>query len=167
MENNNNKEKVFLSLGSNAGDKKENIRKALNMLDNPQYCKPIKVSPLYSTEPWGKKDQDRFINCAVEIITALSPWKLLSFLQDIEKSLGKDIKERWGPRTIDIDIIFYGNKIIFEKKLIIPHPGFRFRKFVLIPLYYLSKDIVDPLSRKKISELSVSVNDNSEVIEIK
>jgi 2-amino-4-hydroxy-6-hydroxymethyldihydropteridine diphosphokinase len=138
-------EKVYLSLGSNLGDSISYLRKAIKIIA----CNNIAVtaiSPVYKTDPWGKKDQALFLNCAIEIETEISPWQLKTIFRDIEYSLGKDIKQRWGERTIDIDIIFYGNKIIYEKKLIIPHPRFYFRNFVLIPLCDISTQILDPVT---------------------
>ncbi len=138
-------EKVYLSLGSNIGDSFNFLTEAVKHIDSDN-IKVTAVSPVYTTEPWGKTDQALFMNCAVELETELSPWKLKNFFRDIEYSLGKDIKQRWGERTIDIDIIFYGNKIIYEKKLIIPHPRFYFRNFVLIPLCDISTQIFDPVT---------------------
>ena len=158
-----NKEVVYLSLGSNIGDRKFYLDKAIEEIKKLEGVELIEVSPFYVTSPWGKKDQRRFLNCAVKVETALSPWVLLERFKNIERELGKDIKERWAERTIDIDIIFYGKKVIFEKKLIIPHPRFRFRKFVLIPLCDISKDFVDPESQKRIEVLLDIVDDDSDV----
>ena len=155
-----------MSLGSNIGDKKRNIIRALELLEYDPFIDVVQESPMYKTEPWGNKQQEYFINCAAKIKTVMSPWKLLNILQETEKKLGKDIREHWGPRTIDIDIIFYGKKIIYEKKMIIPHPRFRFRKFVLIPLYNISSELIDPQSNKTIRELLDSSDDKSEVVMI-
>ncbi len=155
-------EKIYLSLGSNKGDKIENIESAIKKI-NRAGINILNISPKYITEPWGKKDQNEFLNCALEIESGLSPWKLLSIFKQIESSLGKKIIERWGERTIDIDIIFYGNKNIYEKNLIIPHPRFHLRKFVLIPLCDISCEIIDPLSKKTIKELLNSVNDQNKI----
>jgi len=121
--------------------------------------KLIKCSHIYKTEPWGKKNQNDFYNCAVEIKTDFSPWKLKNALKEIELALGKNIFERWGERTIDIDIIFYDKKIIYEKNLIIPHPRFHQRNFVLIPLCDISKDFIDPLSNERLDGLSKRCKD--------
>lgn len=139
-------EKVYLSLGSNKGDSLNYLNMAVKLIDS-DYINVTAVSPVYKTDPWGKTDQDLFLNCAVEAETNFSPWHLKKVFREIENTLGKDIKQTWGERTIDIDIIFYGNKIIYEKKLIIPHPRFHLRNFVLIPLCDISVEIHDPVTK--------------------
>ena len=155
-------EKIYLSLGSNKGNKIQNIELAIKKI-NHSGIRILNISKKYITEPWGKKDQNEFLNCILEIESDLSPWKLLKILKKIELELGKKIIERWGERTIDIDIIFYGNKIIYEKNLIIPHPRFHLRKFVLIPLYDISNRIVDPLSGLSVEEILKKTEDNNTV----
>lgn len=149
---------IFLSLGSNSGDSHQNLLAAIKCMDNSN-LKILKCSHIYKTEPWGKKNQNDFYNCAVEIETNHSPWKLKNILKEIELALGKNIMERWGERTIDIDIIFYGKKIIFEKNLIIPHPRFHQRNFVLIPLCDISKDFIDPVSNETLERLLKNCKD--------
>jgi 2-amino-4-hydroxy-6-hydroxymethyldihydropteridine diphosphokinase len=151
-------ENIFLSLGSNSDDSHQNLLAAINCIGNSN-MKIVKYSHIYKTEPWGKKNQNDFYNCAIEIETDFSPWKLKNALKEIELALGKNILERWGERTIDIDIIFYGNKIIYEKKLIIPHPRFHQRNFVLIPLCDISKEFIDPLSNETLEGLSKNCKD--------
>ncbi len=155
-------EKVYISLGSNKGNSADNITRAIKKIKLYD-INVAKVSKIYITEPWGKKDQNDFLNCVLKLETDMSPWKLLGIFKQIELELGKNIKERWGERTIDIDIVFYGNKIIYEKNLIIPHPRFHLRKFVLIPLCDISCEIMDPYSKKSIRELLNSVTDNSDI----
>ncbi len=155
-------EKIYLSLGSNKGNKIQNIELAIKKI-NHSGIRILNISKKYITEPWGKKDQNEFLNCILEIESDLSPWKLLKILKKIELELGKKIIERWGERTIDIDIIFYGNKNIYEKNLIIPHPRFHLRKFVLIPLCDISYEITDPFSKKTIKELLNSVDDTNAI----
>ena len=155
-------EKIFLSLGSNKGDKMQNIDIAIKKIKQTGIS-IINTSKKYITEPWGKKDQNEFLNSIVVIETTLSPWKLLKILKKIELELGKKIVERWGERTIDIDIVFYGNKIIYEKNLIIPHPRFHLRKFVLIPLCDISNTIIDPFSGLSVEEILKNTKDNNTV----
>lgn len=156
-------ETAYLSLGSNIGESISNLILAIKRIDQGSNS-VSKLSPVFSTEPWGKKDQNSFYNCAIEIQTMLNPWELKRSLIDIEESLGKKIKETWGERTIDIDIIFYGQKIIYEKKLIIPHPRFHLRNFVLIPLCHISENITDPISGMKVSEILEKSEDNGKVV---
>jgi 2-amino-4-hydroxy-6-hydroxymethyldihydropteridine diphosphokinase len=155
-------EKVYLSLGSNIGDSLGFLREAVKLIDSKN-INVTAVSPVYKTDPWGKTDQDLFLNCAVEAETDISPWQLKTIFREIENTLGKDIKQRWGERTIDIDIIFYGNKIIYEKKLIIPHPRFHLRNFVLIPLCDISDKIVDPVTNLTTGKLKDMCRDECKV----
>lgn len=143
--------RVYLSLGSNLGNKLENLKKSINCLK--KYAKIVKISPVYKTEPVGYKKQDWFLNCAVEAETKLSPLKLLSLLKSIEKKLERKKTIRYGPRTIDIDILFYDNKIMQSRKLIIPHPRMYRRLFVLEPLSKLNPNLVHPALKKTIKEL--------------
>ena len=156
-------EKVYLSLGSNIGNSFDNLKLAINKISENKKLNLLQISPVYRTEPWGNKNQDYFFNCAVEVETNINPWNLKSFFQEIETDLGKKIKEHWGERTIDIDIIFYGNKIIYEKKLIIPHPRFHLRKFVLIPLCDITTELTDPVSGQKIKTLAAETKDENKI----
>lgn len=132
---------VFLSLGSNLGDRRLMIKKAISELNKFTGC-IIKKSKIYETEPVGNKNQPMFLNCCVEIETDLPPLKLLSACQKIEKRLGRQQLEKGLglPRTIDIDILFYGNEIIVTPKLKIPHPRIAEREFVLKPLVEIKHD---------------------------
>lgn len=126
---------VFLSLGSNLGNRRKNIQQAIKALNSfAGYV--TKKSKICETEPDGVKNHPMFLNCCVEIETDLPPLKLLSVCQKIERQLGRSKSEKGKmlPRTIDIDILFYGNKIIKTKKMIIPHPKIVEREFVLKPL---------------------------------
>jgi len=112
-----------------------------------------KLSSIYITEPWGKTDQDDFVNQVIEIETLLSPVQLLSALQNIEIKMGRQRIEKWGPRNIDLDIILYGSEIIHSSELIIPHPYAQQRLFVLIPLQEINPGIIFPDSGRPIREV--------------
>lgn len=142
---------VFIGIGSNIGDREENIRKAISLIK--EKCKILKMSPLYETEPVGYRKQGWFLNCAVKVKTDLKPQKLLEFLQSIEKRLGRVRTIKNGPRTIDLDILFYGKKIINEDNLIVPHPRLHERLFVLEPLNDICPDFVHPILKKSIKGL--------------
>ncbi len=129
---------VFLGLGSNLGDRKENIKTALGLIEKEE--KVLKVSKIYETEPYGKTDQPNFLNCVVEISTEKSPTELLKRLLEIEKVLGRVRTEKWGPRTIDIDILFYGNLYFYTNDLKLPHYDFENRSFFTEPLKEISKE---------------------------
>ena len=142
---------VYIGIGSNLGNKEKNIEKAIELLK--EKCKILEVSSIYKTEPVGYKAQDWFLNCAAKIDTDLKPEDLLKFFQFIEKTLGRIRTIKNGPRTIDLDIIFYGSRIIKTKKLTIPHPRMHKRMFVLEPLNELCPDFVHPELGKSIKYL--------------
>ena len=131
-----------LSLGSNIGDKAAMIEAALARLDASPGIRIVRRSRLYRTQPWGKEDQDWFVNACALIETELSPRALLDRCQEIEKALGRDRtkQERGGPRSIDIDILFHGDARIMEPDLEIPHPRMLERAFVLVPLAEIAAD---------------------------
>lgn len=133
---------VYIGLGSNLGNKEENIRKAIDLMR--EKSKILKISSLYETEPVGYKEQDWFLNCAIEIETELKPHELLKFLLSIEKRLGRIRKIKNGPRAIDLDILFYSNRIINKNDLIVPHPRLHKRLFVLEPLKEICPDLIHP-----------------------
>jgi len=153
---------VYIGLGSNLTNKEENIKKAINLLE--QKCKILKLSSLYKTEPVGYKNQDWFLNCVVKVKTGLGPKKLLVFLQSIEKRLKRVKTIKNGPRVIDLDILFYGKKIINESRLVIPHPQLHKRLFVLRPLQNLCPDFIHPVLQKSVNEL-LSILNNPEKVE--
>lgn len=141
-----------LSLGSNLGFRKSNLRKALKALSG--IAKIMKISRFIHTRPYGKTDQPDFINCAVKIETRLSPEELLDQLLNIEERLGRVRKEKWGPRKIDIDIIFYNDGVIDTPRLKVPHPDMQNRDFVLKPLMEICPDFVHPVLKKSVREMA-------------
>lgn len=158
---------VFLSLGSNFGDKEKNILSAVKLIEKIPEIKIIKGSSIYETEPVGFKEQEYFFNMVLEIYTDLSPFKLLQKLEDIEDRLGKNIKRRWGPRSIDIDILFYGDQIIEGKELTIPHPLINERRFVLIPMAEIAGDFLCPKTKLKITDIIKNCKEDESVLRIK
>lgn len=125
---------VYLSLGGNLGDPARSMGAALRILDADDSTRVVAVSSLYRTPPWGKLDQPDFLNAAAEISTTLAPRALLELCLDAERKLKRVREERWGPRLIDIDILVYGERIIHETGLEVPHPRMLERAFVLAPL---------------------------------
>ncbi len=127
--------KVFLSLGSNMGDRLNYLERAFNELAaNPQIT-IVDQSSVYETKPVGYLDQDDFLNMVVAIATRLSPHELLDYIQEVELRLGRKRDKHWSPRTIDIDILIFGEEIIEDERLTIPHKLMHERVFVLLPLY--------------------------------
>lgn len=153
--------KIYLGLGSNVGNKSSNIKKAINHIK--KNLRIIKISPIYKTEPVGYKKQDWFLNCVVEAETDKKPMGLLAFFKSIEKKLKREKIFKYGPRTIDIDILFYGNEIIKTKNLQIPHPRMHRRLFVLEPLSKINPSFVHPKLGKKIKELKNQIKSKSMV----
>ena len=133
------------------GDKEDNMRKALKLIEEVDEIR--KVSPLYQTEPMGFKDQSFFLNCVIEVQTNSNPEQLLLFLKSIEQKLGRINTVKNGPRTIDIDILFFDDFCIENDELIIPHPRLHERLFVLIPLMDVNPDVIHPLLKKTVREL--------------
>ncbi len=127
-------EKVYISLGSNIGDRTVNLNRAIDIFKSDKKFSNITVSSFYETDPQGYIDQERFINCAIGFYTEIKPDKLLEYCQDIEKKLKRVKLFRWGPRIIDVDILIYGDKTVNTGELIIPHPRMFERAFVLAPL---------------------------------
>ena len=144
--------RVYIGIGSNLGDRQANCLKAIAFL-NQAGQRVLKQSSQYETEPWGKTDQPRFINMAVEIETDLNPRGLLRRLKEIENYMGRVHTARWGPRLIDLDILLYEDQVVTEDELQIPHPRMHERAFVLQPLAEICPENVHPLLHKSIDEL--------------
>ncbi len=133
---------AYLSLGANLGNREETLREAVRRLAAADGVKTLAVSSLYETEPWGKKDQPSFLNIAVSLQTTLSPEELLALTQAVETELGRVRHERWGPRTIDVDILHIEGVERNSPTLMLPHPYMTERDFVLVPLAEIAPDLV-------------------------
>ena len=155
-------EGIFLLLGSNIGDKRRQLNIAQNLI-NIKIGKTVRKSAFYLTKPWGNKLQDDFYNQVLEIRYNSSGQKLLNQLQDIEFEMGRTRFEKWGPRTIDLDILYFGNKVINEKKLIVPHPEIPNRKFTLVPLVEIAPEFIHPVLLKSNRELLSKCTDTLEI----
>ncbi len=154
---------IFLSLGSNIGDRKKNLTTAVNKLKENNN-KIEKISSIYETEPVGYKEQNRFFNIVIEIDTGLPPYELLKLILNVEKDMGRERKIHWGPRNIDIDIIFYKNLIINEPNLIIPHKEMHKRNFVLVPMNEIFPDFIHPVFKKSINDILKNSDDKCDVV---
>jgi len=138
--------KAFIGLGSNLGERESMIRLALDDLARLPSTVLVRASSLYDTEPVGEVDQPNFLNAVAQVDTGLTARQLLWNLQLIEKRLGRVRTQRWGPRTIDLDLLLYGNLVLEEPELRIPHPELIRRSFVLVPLVELDPLLVHPVS---------------------
>ncbi|MCX8064305.1 MAG: 2-amino-4-hydroxy-6-hydroxymethyldihydropteridine diphosphokinase [Candidatus Hydrogenedentes bacterium] len=145
--------KAYLSLGSNLGDRLGNIQSAVGELKKSEKIRILRCSKVYETEPVGNFTQPMFYNIIIEVETELTPLELLKETQKIEYLLGRDRRERWGPRVIDIDIILYDDIVWVSEELKIPHPEYTTRRFVLVPLLEVCKDLADPVTGRKILEV--------------
>lgn len=133
--------KAYLAFGANLGDRERNIREAIELIDENGLCCVKAVSSLYLTKPVGPQDQPDYYNAVAEIATRLTPRELLVLCNSIEEKLGRKRTIRWGPRVIDIDILFYNYERITEPDLEIPHPRIMERAFVLVPLAEIAPDL--------------------------
>ena len=147
---------VYLGFGSNMGDRETNIRQALDLLQAGDF-RVLRVSGLYETEPIGLREQAWFLNQAAEFETELTPWEVLQRIQSVEKSLGRKREIVNGPRTIDIDILLFGDAVMKTSELTIPHPRYRERRFVLEPLFELNPALIDPETRQAVAAMLEAV----------
>jgi len=147
---------VYLSLGSNLGNRQENLDRALKLLS--ERMRIGKVSAIYDTEPIGPVSQPRFLNLACEAVTRLTPEGLLALAKGIELKMGRHSRSG-EPRIIDIDILLYGDKVVNAKDLVIPHPSMAERSFVLIPLAEIASDVIHPVLKKPIKELNKAIKE--------
>ena len=154
---------VFLCLGSNIGNRGSNLQSAIGLIEK-NIGKVAKKSHVYETQPWGEPNQDPFFNQVLMINTTLDPRDILDKISRIERELGRERNEKWGPRVIDIDILFYGKRLIRDKGLEIPHPELHKRAFVLVPMMEIAPEFVHPTLEKQMDELYMECEDSSEVV---
>ena len=143
---------AYIGLGSNLGDRESLLRRAAELIG------ATRLSEIRETEPWGLANQPRFLNAVAEIETALAPRRLLDHLLDVEARLGRErVGPKWGPRTIDLDLLLYGDAIVDEPGLVVPHPHLHERRFALEPLRDLDPDVVIP-GRGKVSDVLAALH---------
>jgi len=146
----------YIGLGSNLADAscsaEQHIQTAISQLDELEQCRVVACSSLYLSAPMGPQDQDDYFNAVAEVETGLSAMRLLDALQDIENRHGRERNQHWGPRTLDLDILLYGDTEIDDDRLTVPHAGLCEREFVLYPLFEIAPQLVIP-ARGKLSEI--------------
>jgi len=149
--------RAYVGLGANLGNREETLQRAVSLLTAAEGVEVLAVSEFSETDPVGVVDQPRFLNGAVTVETTLSARGLLDALLAIEQSLGRERVERWGPRTIDLDLLLYGDEIVDEPGLRVPHPRLHERRFALEPLAELDPELVIP-GRGRVSELLAALH---------
>lgn len=148
---------VYLGLGSNVGDKLSNLQSAVDLINQVPDCLVEILSSVYETKPFGNSEQENFLNTVIKISTGLDQFSLFAELKEIEKKLGRKFRSKWGPREIDIDILFF-NDLVFSSEIItLPHKGIISRDFVMIPLLEIAPELVHPEHNKKLSEFIVNL----------
>ena len=154
---------AYIAMGSNMGDRDKNLNSAIELINNSYWTKVTRISNFYETKPVGYLDQDKFLNGALEVKTLLSPKKLMEFLLGKEQDLKRERIIKWGPRTIDLDILLYDNLITSEEEIIIPHPRMHERLFVLKPLSDIAPYIMHPVLNRRIIELVNMLSEDQEM----
>jgi 2-amino-4-hydroxy-6-hydroxymethyldihydropteridine diphosphokinase len=154
---------VFIGLGSNLGDRAYYLHQGLAEIANSPQIIMKKYSSVYETEPVGKKEQPQFLNMAAELESTLLPQDLLWRLKEIENTLGRTHNDHWGPREIDLDILYYGSKVFHDEKLQLPHPEIANRRFVLVPMKEIAGEFLDPVQLLTMKELLRRCSDTSTV----
>ncbi len=155
---------TYLGLGSNKGERLQFIEKAVYEISQIDSTTVLRTSHVYETEPWGIREQNFFLNCVAEIESGLDVFELAPRLKEIEKILGRTDSSKWHEREIDIDLLFYGDTIVDDPALQIPHPGISSRNFVLVPLNELAPYLIHPVSGKTIVDMLNESTDNLGVI---
>jgi len=153
--------KVYIGIGSNLGDREKNIKEAISLINAYSSINVVKISSIYETEPVGFKEQNWFLNLVIEVETTFLPQELLAILKQVEAKLGKKIERKWGPRTIDLDILLFNDIILELPDLQIPHKLMHKRTFVLVPFAQIAPNVKHPVLNKTIQELLGLVRDNS------
>ena len=149
--------RAFVAFGSNLGDKATHIGNAMNEIKSNKKCRIKKISSIIETKPYGGVEQDNFLNGVMEIETLYSPYALLDFLHTIEDNAGRTREIHWGPRTLDLDILFYDGFISDDPRLTVPHPDLHNRNFVVLPMCEIAPSYVHPVFKQKMSDLKANI----------
>jgi len=131
------------------------IDQAVELINENEYCEVVNVSSIYETSPYGEIEQEEFFNCVIKIATFLEPGELFHFLKSVEEKVGRKVRTKWGPREIDLDILFYNEIMYSDDEITIPHKDLLNRDFVLVPLNEIAPDLIHPKLGKKISEIII------------
>ena len=156
---------VFLILGGNLGERRNNLAKALKEIGKTGAVIK-KASSIYETEPWGAEGQPNYYNQVIEVLTETDASSLMQYLLTIEKKMGRERSVKYGARTIDIDILFFNSEVIQNDTVIIPHPRLHQRKFVLVPMVEIAPELIHPVLQKTMAALLTASNDTNVVKKI-
>lgn len=157
-------ESLFLLTGSNIGESEKHLQQAKQLIAE-RIGVVSKASSIYKTEPWGNKDQQDFLNQVLEVQTELTGKDVLTRILTIEQEMGRNRSQKWEPRIIDIDILFYGDGVIQTEDLVVPHPLLHERRFTLLPLAEIAPQLIHPVLQKTTEELLKECTDNSLVVQ--
>lgn len=146
---------VYIGIGSNVGVQINKIDFAIELISENPYCEVISVSSIYESSPYGEIEQEDFFNAVIKIKTLFEPKDLFHFLKSVENQVGRKLAVKWGPREIDLDILFYNDLIYTDEEITIPHKDLLNRDFVVVPLIEIAPDLIHPELNKKISEISI------------
>lgn len=155
---------TYIGVGSNLGDKLDNCRKAIDRVGKISGCRLTSQSDFFRTSPVGVEGHGWYVNSVFSIEADITAYRLLKSLLAVEMDLGRERKKKWDPRTIDLDILLYGQTVMDEKELTIPHPYMHLRKFVLLPMSQLIPDMVHPVLGKTIAELLGDLAEDGQVV---
>lgn len=153
---------AFIGCGSNLGERQQQLRQALQWTEE-EIGEIVSVSTLYQTSPWGNIDQPDYLNQVWQIRTVMDPFDLMRKLLELEKRANRERIQRWGARTLDLDLLFYGDYIVRTEELELPHPRLHLRNFVLIPMEEIAPDWIHPVFQKTIAELRQESRDEEKV----
>jgi dihydroneopterin aldolase/2-amino-4-hydroxy-6-hydroxymethyldihydropteridine diphosphokinase len=151
---------AYIGVGGNMGDKEKNVKAALELINESYHTNIIKTSKFYDTKPVGYLQQEDFLNCAIEVKTLLSPIELVRFLLSIESELKRERVIRWGPRTVDLDVLLYDNIISSLEEIIIPHPRMGERMFVMEPMCDIAPYFIHPILNKPLIQIKEALIKN-------
>lgn len=154
---------AYVALGSNLGDREAFLKMGIDGVNAHPFCRVEETAPVYTTTPYGGVKQGEFLNTVMKVRTLLEPEPLLDLLQSLEQKAGRERKVHWGPRTLDLDLLFYEDRILTSPRLIVPHPDMENRDFVLKPLCDIAPGLVHPVSRRTVIALLRDLEKNGEV----
>ena len=153
---------AYIGIGSNLGDKRSNCDQAVERIGRIRGCRLMQSSPWFLTRPVGVEGQDWYMNGAASLEAEISAHDLLTHLLEVESAMGRVRTEKWGPRTIDLDLLLFGEEIISDRDLQVPHPLMHTRRFVLVPMVHLAPQLIHPVLRRTMADLLDSLGDEGQ-----